>query len=137
MRRFFLVLAIGLTMASCQKEAVEKPENLISRETMSNIIYDLSLLQAIRSANQHVLDSNKINPSIYVYEKYKIDSLQFAQSNKYYAASDIKDYEKLYQSVSDRLVKEKLLADTLVKKADVKLREAKKAFEKDSVAVKK
>ena len=34
--------------------------------------------------------------------KYKIDSLQFAQSNKFYAANP-KKYRKMFQSVIDKL----------------------------------
>ena len=109
-------------MASCQKATVEEPENLIPEDKMVDIIYDLSVLQAMRSANQEVLDSNKVNPSTYVYKKYKIDSLQFAKSNEFYAASDIKKYEKLYQKVNDRLVKEKTAADTLIKRENDKLK---------------
>jgi len=111
-----------MAFVSCQKATVEEPENLIPEDKMVDIIYDLSVLQAMRSANQEVLDSNKVNPSTYVYKKYKIDSLQFAKSNEFYAASDIKKYEKLYQKVNDRLVKEKTAADTLIKRENDKLK---------------
>ena len=36
--------------------------------------------------------SNNVSPVTYIYEKHQIDSLQFAESNEYYAY-DIKDYE--------------------------------------------
>ena len=122
MKKCYLYFVAMVFLASCQDATVEKPENLIPEDKMVDIIYDLSVLQAMRSANQGVLDSNKINPSTYVYKKYKIDSIQFAKSNEFYAASNIKKYEKLYQQVNDRLMKEKTVADTLLKRENDKLK---------------
>ena len=48
----------------------------------------------------------------YIYKKYKIDSVQFSKSNKYYA-SDIDEYKKMFEKV-----KEKLSAETLKIDAD-------------------
>lgn len=131
MKKYVLIFGVFFVLASCQKEGIEKPDNLIPKEKMIDIIYDLSILQSMRNGNQAVLDSNKINASTYVYKKYKIDSLQFAKSNEYYAAESIKNYEKLYESVNERLLKNKTLADTLAKKATesaIKERDKKKKF---------
>jgi hypothetical protein len=131
MKKFFLFLAILMVLASCQKDTIEKPDNLIEREKMVDIIYDLSILQAMRNGNQAVLDSNKINPSTYIYKKYKVDSLQFARSNQYYAAENIKNYEKMYVAVNDRLLANKAKADTLAKKEGERLKlESEKAAKK-------
>lgn len=116
MKKYMVVLLMAFLFASCKEEVIKKPENLIEKEKMMDIIYDLSLLQAIRGADQKVLDSNKINPNTYIYKKYKIDSLQFAKSDQYYAAEDIKHYKKMYEKVIERLKKNKILADTLAKK---------------------
>lgn len=116
MKKCFLFFVAFLTLVSCQKDAIEKPENLISEEKMVDIIYDLSILQAMRNSNQAVLDSNKINPATYVYKKYKVDSLQFAESNRYYAAENIKKYDKMYQSVNERILAQKAEVDTLLEK---------------------
>jgi len=124
MKKYFLFLALFSFLVSCQKEAVEKPDNLIEKEKMVDIIYDLSVLQGIRSINQSELDSNRVNPNTYVYKKYKIDSLQFAKSNQYYAAENIKEYGELYDRVNERLLANKAKADTLIK------REAEKKKEK-------
>lgn len=103
-------------MASCQKDSIEKPDNLIPEEKMVDIIYDLSILQAMRNSNQKFLDSNDVNAATYIYKKYKIDSLQFAKSNQYYAAENIKKYEKMYQSVNEKLIADKAAVDTLLEK---------------------
>ena len=93
---FLLVLLIG-----CQSET-EKPKNLISQENMVDIFYDLAIMDAMRSHNPLSLEVRGIQPDAYVYKKYKVDSLQFAQSNKYYS-SDIDKYKSMYAEVNKRL----------------------------------
>ncbi len=64
-------------------------------------IGDLSIIEASKntaySQNVPPLESNN-----YILKKYKIDSLQFAKSNKYYAA-DIKKYKRMFNAVNIRL----------------------------------
>lgn len=108
-------------MASCQKKSVEKPENLIPKETMVNVIYDFALLQAIKNSHQGILDSNRVEPTTYIYKKHKIDSVQFVKSNEFYA-SNIKEYEKMYESVNARLILNKKVSDSLIKKEEDSLK---------------
>lgn len=103
-------------MASCQKNAIEKPDNLIPKDKMKNIIYDLSLIQGIKGVNPAALDSNGINPATYVYKKYKVDSLQFAKSDQYYAIENIKEYAKMYEDISKLVGEEKIRIDNQLKK---------------------
>ena len=95
----FLLFAI---LISCQKPAVSKPDNLIDEEVMVDIMYDISILEAMKSQKVVVLESNEINPSTYIYKKYKVDSLQFANSDKFYA-SDIKKYKEIFDKVNKRM----------------------------------
>ena len=95
----FLLFAI---LISCQKPAVSKPDNLIDEEVMVDIMYDVSVLEAMKSQKAFVLEANKINPNTYIYKKYKIDSLQFANSDKFYA-SDIKKYKGIFDKVNKRI----------------------------------
>lgn len=120
-------------MASCQKKAIEAPANLIPKDKMKQIIYDLSLLQALKGVNQAALDSNGVNAAT-VYKKYKVDSLQFAKSDQYYAIENIKEYEKMYEGISELAAKEKIHIDSLLKKeADTtKVLEKNKIETKDS-----
>ena len=96
---------MGLLLAfiGCNN-AIDKPDNLIEKDKMIDILYDVSLLEAIKSQNISGGISNK-NANIYLYKKYKIDSVQFAQSNKYYA-SDIEEYKKMFEEVKSRLEKQ-------------------------------
>ncbi|MSP85126.1 MAG: DUF4296 domain-containing protein [Flavobacteriaceae bacterium] len=95
----FLLFAI---LISCQKPAVSKPYNLIDEEVMVDIMYDISVLEAMKSQKVLVLEVNKINPNTYIYKKYKIDSLLFSNSNKFYA-SDIKKYKEIFDKVNKRI----------------------------------
>lgn len=124
---FLVVLAI---LTSCKKELAKAPKRLIDKDKMVNIIYDLSLLGAIKNQNAIFLDSFKGSANQYIYKKYKIDSIQFAQSNIFYAA-DVTEYKKMYDAVKMRLDKEKVGAEVAVKnqkkKADL-LEKKKKAL---------
>lgn len=117
MKNFFLFFIGFCFLVSCEQKAIEKPDNLIEKEKMDDIIYDLTLLQAMRGGYQATLDSNKVDVANYIYKKYKIDSLQFANSNRYYA-SDVAAYNRMFNRVNERLIANKIKADTLAKREE-------------------
>ena len=108
---FFILISLIL---SCKEEVVKKPENLIEKDIMVDVMYDLALLEAIKYQSTNELETHKINPDEYIYKKYKIDSAQFVQSNMYYA-SDYKEYKKMYDQINSRLVKNKSLLEEAIK----------------------
>ena len=61
-----------------------------------------------------------------IYKKYKVDSLQFAQSNVYYA-SDYEEYKNMFEQMTKRLDQKKLAVEALIKAEKKKKKEAKKA----------
>ncbi|MBK0371073.1 DUF4296 domain-containing protein [Flavobacterium sp. SE-1-e] len=81
---------------------VSKPDKLIDKETMTNILYDMALLEAIKYQYPFVVDSNEVNAPKYIYKKYKIDSLQFAQNNLYYA-SHFNEYKEMFAEIESRI----------------------------------
>ena len=98
-----LLFFIGLVFvtSSCNNAAVEKPNNLLEEDEMVDMIYDLSLLDAMR--NQGSFSQKKYPTSTeFLIQKYKIDSLTFAKNTLYYA-SDLKKYKRIYDSVKKRL----------------------------------
>lgn len=109
---------------SCKKELVKEPAKLIGKEKMIDIIYDLSLLEAIKYQQPLSLDSVESNPTKFVFKKYKVDSLQFAQSNIYYAA-DYDSYKEMFDEINARLDKEK-------KSTEIKLKAEEKKAAKES-----
>ncbi|WP_162126569.1 DUF4296 domain-containing protein [Flavobacterium phycosphaerae] len=100
MKRSLVMVCLLFSLLSCSN-GVEKPKNLIDKDKMVDVLYDLSLLEAIKT--QHIGGgiSNK-NANEYIYKKYKIDSVQLAQSNKYYA-SDVEEYKKIFEKVKAKL----------------------------------
>lgn len=135
---FLVIFAILL---SCKKEIAKVPNRLIEKEKMVNIMYDMAVLDAMRNQNPSLLDSFKNNSNAYIYKKHKIDSVQFAQSNIYYAA-DFKAYKKLYEQVKIRLEKEKTSTEAIIraekKKADLLVKKNKKLkLKKEADSIKK
>lgn len=108
-----------LTFFGCKEDLVKKPKQLIERSQMVNIMYDLTVLEAIEYQNPAVLDSNQIRPKQFIYKKYKIDSLQLAQNNVYYA-SDYKNYKIMFDQVAKRIEKDKKKAKALIKAEEKK-----------------
>jgi hypothetical protein len=113
MKKTILFLVVLTFLVSCKEEVVQKPERLIEKDVMLDIMYDLSVLEAIKYQNPVSLDTFKINPRDFILKKYKVDSLQFAKSNVYYA-SDYEDYKLMFEQITKRLETTKKSADSLV-----------------------
>lgn len=105
-KKIVLLSIIALFCASsCTNSVVEKPKNLVSEDQMVSMLYDLSLLDAIRI--QSVTNKTKYPTATeFLKQKYKIDSLTFAKNSQYYA-SDIPKYKRIYERVKIRLEREK------------------------------
>lgn len=101
--RKLLLFSLGLLfLAACRKDIMDKPENLIPRKKMVDIMYDMAVLSATKSVQQDILIENNIFPETYLYEKYQIDSLQLVESKVYYASRpDV--YLKIFKEVEGRL----------------------------------
>jgi len=99
------ILVLTFFTISCKDAVVKKPKNLIERSKMIDIIHDLALLEGAKSQTVGTLKYPK--PIEFIKNKYKVDSLTFAQSTQYYA-SDSKDYKKMYDEVKSRLKKESI-----------------------------
>ena len=84
-----------MVLISCKKAAISEPKNLIDEDKMVEILYDIAILEAIKVSNPASLQSRGIDSKTYIYEKFKIDSLQFEQSDKFYT-SDVVQYAKMY-----------------------------------------
>lgn len=91
--------------ASCKEKLIEPPENIIPQAEMTEILYDLALINGARTTNPTLLDNYNIKTMPYIYEKYDIDSLRFVTSDQYYASVPAV-YQQMYQKISDRLQQE-------------------------------
>lgn len=100
---FFLVFYSMLL--SCTEKIIEKPEDLISKDKMVNIVYDLAIMTAAKNISPAVLEDYHIETMNYLFTKYKIDSVQFVRSDLYYASIPT-EYLAIYKKVDSRLEKE-------------------------------
>jgi Domain of unknown function (DUF4296) len=104
LKKFTPYFLVFMLVVSCYNlKEPEKPKNLISKTDMVNILIDLQLGASITAPEDlKILDTNNVQLEKYIYNKYHIDSTQFALSNNYYAFF-IDDYEEIYNKVKDSL----------------------------------
>ncbi|MGA9269732.1 MAG: DUF4296 domain-containing protein [Lutimonas sp.] len=102
MKKQFLAILVILLIISCESKVnYEKPEDLIPRETMIDLLYDMHL--AVGTSNLRNKNNEKDrNYMSLVYEKYGIDSTRFAISNIYYTSQAV-EYEEMFEEVERRL----------------------------------
>lgn len=119
MKKYSSFFVLVVLLFSCNKDLVQKPDNLIDEKVMKDIFYDMTILDALKYQDPNSLYKNGINPKTYIFKKYKIDSLQFAKSNAYYAAN-YREYRKMFDDISNRINQEKEVVDLINKKAEKK-----------------
>ena len=103
--KFKGVLTVGVIcflVFSCKKKLIEPPEDLIPQAEMTEILYDLALINGLRSTNGSVLKQYEIKTMPYLYNKYGIDSLRFVKSDAYYASVP-SIYQTMYTTIQNRL----------------------------------
>lgn len=103
---------------SCNKERrPDKPKNLISEAQFSDILFDMFVINSAKGVNKKALEDNGIFPEAYVFKKYNIDSLQFANSNTYYAF-DQEKYQKILDRVQNKVQREKKIFEAALEKEE-------------------
>ena len=117
-----LFIFVSALLLSCSDKPVAKPDNLLSKETMEDIIYELAILQAAETYKPQTLTDSNIKIKQYVYKKYNLDSTTYFQNYKYYA-SDVKAFKKLYSRVNERIISQKNEIDTLLKEKKIEVPE--------------
>lgn len=115
-KNFITILLIGLIVMTCGKnDRPPKPSNLIPKEEMANILFDLYVINAAKGVNRKVLEARNLVPESYVLTKYAIDSAQFAESNNYWAFNT-EDYNGIVETVKSKLASKKKVLEDLQKK---------------------
>ena len=105
MKNLFVIL-LAILLTSCGEKLLEKPEDLIPKDKMINILKDMTILNSARSASVTVFHNYMIEPTTFVFSKYGVDSLQFVTSDKYYASLP-NEYEAMYTEIEEQLDNEK------------------------------
>ena len=103
---------------------------------MAKIYYDLAIVTAAKNTNNAILKKHHIEGMDYIYTKYGIDSVQFVQSDLYYASNpDI--YKEIYEN-SEKRIKEdvKVIEDEKeLKRKQDSIERAKNPQQLDSLIV--
>lgn len=110
-KKKYLSFCLLYLLVSCKDTAIPEPKKLIEKDVMIDILFDIAIIEAIKISHPYSLQDKGVDTKTYIYKKYKIDSVQFAKSDKYYAAN-AKQYGKMYQKVMDR-IKEQKTKDSL------------------------
>jgi Glu-tRNA(Gln) amidotransferase subunit E-like FAD-binding protein len=135
-----LLLFFFLIFISCDKSfKAPEPEILLKQSVMEEILYDISLLKAAKSKSYKILKDNNIQADIYIYNKYKIDSITLRENIAYYATKSFKKAKQIEENIGlkfkankDNL--EKRINDSLiVKKKNDSIKLSKKKYIKDLI----
>lgn len=127
LKRLTTYILLVLMVTGCYKfKAPEKPKDLISKDKMVKVLIDVYLLKTASLKYANTMSKFNIDPQEYVYDKYGVDSLQFASSNSYYTYY-VDDYEEIYTKVKDSLERLKSFYEEL------EVTERKEKEEKDSL----
>lgn len=124
MRKKVILLAFLIWLGCAPQNSVEPPEQVISPEKMEDVLYDLSLIKALKNTNFQTEESKSILTPDYLFKKHNIDSLQWEENLRYYSKNP-KQFLLIYKKVQERYPQVLDSIDTLL------LRENKKIISKN------
>jgi hypothetical protein len=106
MKKLFAILFIAvLAFVACDKLPVEKPENLIKKGKMIDMLVDIHIAEATYKHMRYdsVFRSSSSADFYYsVLEKYQVPDSVFEKSFVFYASTP-KSFEKMYRKVMSKL----------------------------------
>lgn len=101
MRTIYSIILFIFLLGCQDKVTYPKPEGLLSKAEMIDLLYDMHLAVGTSNVQNVHLEKSRNYMSL-VYEKYNIDSTRFAESNLYYTAH-IQEYEEIFEEVERRI----------------------------------
>ena len=121
MRKVVASLCVFFVLIACESKVnYKKPDNLLSKKQMVDLLFDMHIAAATSNVSNLKLEKNRNYMSL-IYKKYGIDSTEFAINNLYYTSS-IDEYEEIFAAVQKRLKK---LQDSIYESTDSLSRENK------------
>jgi hypothetical protein len=104
-------------LVSCTSNTIFKePKDLIPKDTMSLLIQEMMIASSAKNVKNINLEK-KVNYMPFVYNKYKIDSVRFKNSNFYYVTK-IDLYQEIFKDVKEKLEKQKEELTTIKNRMD-------------------
>jgi hypothetical protein len=129
MHKLSIYIITILILGACTSNTIyKKPDDLISKKQMVNLLTDIYIANAASGIKNKNLEKN-IDYMPLIYEKYGIDSIRFQHSNTYYI-SRLDDYKEIFEKVEERI---KIMLDTTTKSQSIKdsIKLAKKRPDKE------
>jgi len=112
------LFAIILVLSSCQNlEKTPKPEKLIPRDKMIQLLTDIAFVRSAKSSYKKVFEIEKLDPEAYILKKHKIDSVVFAENNLWYSGQ-LDRYEDIFNKVKVNIEEKKTIFEKLKKEED-------------------
>ena len=113
MKKLFLTYLFLFILNSCQTaEKVEKPDNLLTKDEMVNILSDIAILKSASDVNSNRLSNFIDTPFDYVAQKYQVDSLTISKNIEYYNFQ-FNDNLSIYKQVEERIKNKKEKIDSI------------------------
>jgi len=117
MNKYTYIFIFSIFLMACTSNTIiKKPENLIPKEQMVDLLTDIFIADGGDNIKNLNLQRN-VNYFPFVFEKYQIDTTRFKESNYYYT-SRIDDYDEILGKVDTRLKAFKKLYDDEIKSID-------------------
>lgn len=114
------LICFASVLFSCGKKMKpQKPNNLIPEKEFTEILFDMFVINSAKGVNKKVMEENGLKPEQYIYDKYQIDSLQFAKSNEYYAF-DSEKYAGILNKVKQTVENQKKMFEKQLEEEEVK-----------------
>ena len=133
MKGIYFILTV-LLVISCQNvKYPEKPDNLIPKDKMVDVLTEVYLSNAVRSYNIRIVRDSGYKLDSMLYKKFSIDSMQFAKSHAYYS-TDLDAYTAMFEKVKAKMEIMKVEADTL-KAQFSESRRVKDSIRRDSLRI--
>ena len=107
-----LILLLLFVVAACGTQMIDPPERLIEKDKFVDILFDLAIYNGVKNNTTPSFTSSNLQIMPYLYSKYDFDSVQFFESNLYYASrGDL--YLAMFDTVRARIERTEQLMDSL------------------------
>lgn len=102
----YVYLFLFISFFSCGENIISKPERLLSKQEMENLMYDLAIIDALRDVDYRLIDTLAPNLQEIIYKKHNVDCTLVVNNMIYYSSLP-KEYDKIIKNVENRLKKER------------------------------
>lgn len=101
------ILSVWIILGGCsyQLKEVDPPENLIPRDSFQLVLLDMMLLEGFvktKHSNVHDFHQIMLKSALPIFDKYGLDSAQYANSMDYYSHHQ-EILKEMYQAVQDSI----------------------------------